>query len=338
MADLAEGLGLSTSTVSRALRDDSRISRAVRERVREAAAAAGYRPNPMVSALMASRRQRGGGGETDTIALVTDYHAPESWMAKDVCRWEHEGICRRAAELGFRVEEFRMDEFGGDGARLERALRARGVRGVLLGFSRGRGDWRGRVPEFGSFAVAGLSAYFRGVPVDRANFHGLFNVRLALGELRKLGYRRTALVVPEFNNRISGFQWSSGFLDWQRHLPEEERCGAFLPGAGVPEDGFGRWLARERPDSIVAYKLPVAGWLAEAGLSVPGDVGVCSLFRTVGEMASSAGIDGLLAEVGAAAFDLVVERLNANRYGLPANPKEVLIKGRWVAGPTVAST
>lgn len=75
MTDLAARLGISTSTVSRALRNDPRISAAMRERVRAAARDSGYVPNPLVSALMASRR-KGSGGEVDTVALVTDYHGP----------------------------------------------------------------------------------------------------------------------------------------------------------------------------------------------------------------------------------------------------------------------
>ncbi len=44
-----------------------------------------------------------------------------------------------------------------------------------------------------------------------------------------------------------------------------------------------------------------------------------------------AGIDQNGERVGAAAVDLVVEQLHANEFGLPQNPKTVLIEGRWVA-------
>jgi hypothetical protein len=39
--------------------------------------------------------------------------------------------------------------------------------------------------------------------------------------------------------------------------------------------------------------------------------------------------------VGAAAFDLVVERLHANATGVSKHPKEVLITGSWYEGPTL---
>ena len=47
------------------------------------------------------------------------------------------------------------------------------------------------------------------------------------------------------------------------------------------------------------------------------------------------GIDGNLSAVGAAALDLVVERLNANSFGPTEHPKEVLIKGTWHEGATL---
>src|SRR4029077_7484412 len=116
MAEIAQELGMASSTVSRALRGDPRISAEMRQRVETLAKNTGYRPNPLVSALMASRRRRGA-GEVDVIALVTNYGGRESWRAKDVCRWEYEGIIARATALGFRVEIFPFAEYGGDANR-----------------------------------------------------------------------------------------------------------------------------------------------------------------------------------------------------------------------------
>jgi LacI family transcriptional regulator len=330
MSSLAKSLGLSESTISRALKGDPRIGKQTRERVEKLAAALGYRPNPLVSALMSVRKKRGG-SEVGTVALVTDYHDAGGWRSKDVCQWEYEGICRRADELGFRVEEFPMSDFGYDGAKLEKALLTRGIRGVLLGFSRDRTERAAF--SIGKFTVAGLSTYFREVSVDRANFHGFFNVQLALGEMRAAGFRRTGLVVPEFNNRISGYLWSGGALDWQTRQAESDRCTPFIPQAGDEEKHFAKWLKREKPDSLLVYKFPVKSWLAKSGLRVPDDIGLAYLYRTEEEIKTWTGIDGNLQAVGAAAFDLVVEGLHTNRLGAPSDPKEVLIKGLWQGKP-----
>lgn len=326
MAELAKELGVAESTVSRALRGDPRISAATRGRVKEAAARLNYRPNAMVSALMSMRRHGGGGGEADTVALITDYPGVGGWRSKDVCRWEYDGICERADRLGYRVEEFALAEYGG-GKRLEKALVTRGIRGVLLGFSR---NHRTELDlDLNQFSVAGLSTYFHDMRVDRANFHGLYNVRLALKEMRLRGYARTGLVVPEFNNRISGYQWSGSALDWQRHRTHDEGCPPLILEEAGAEASFGRWFRAERPDALLVYKLNVRAWLARLGVRVPQDVALAHLYRTGTEMRETAGIDGNLHLVGAAAFDLVVEALQTHRTGLSEHPKEVLIKGLW---------
>jgi Transcriptional regulators len=333
MAEIAQKLGVASSTVSRALRGDPRISPEMRQRVESLAKNAGYRPNPLVSALMANRRRRGGGGEVDVIALVTNYGERESWRTKDVCRWEFEGVVSRAAALGFRVEIFPFSEYGGDINRLIVTLRARGIRGVLLGFSR---EETAHEPfRTDGFAVAGLSAYFRSTIVDRANFHGFYNVQLALEQMHRLGYRRPALVVPDPNNQISNNLWSGAFLDWQLQLPTGDRCEPYIPNDAEDRATFYAWLDANRPDSLLVYKVPVRRFLAKRGLLVPDDIGVAYLYRTADEMGAAAGIDGNLSAVGSAALDLVVEKLNANLTSTGTSPKEVLIKGFWRDGSTL---
>ncbi len=329
MTDLARLLGVSPSTVSRALKSDPRISAELRMKVAEAAATTGYRPNPMVSALMSSRRRKNGGDEVGTIALVTDYHGEDDWRSKDVCGWEHEGVLMRAKETGFRVEEFPMADFSHDYGRLGKVLVSRGIRGVLLGFSRERKITGLEGLELDFFSIAGLSTYYREMPVNRANFHGFHNIGLAMDELRAAGRRRIGLVVPEMNNRVSGFLWSGAALDWQRRITPGKGCVPFLPPAGREMSDFPSWIKREKPDSLLVYKLPVKSWLARMGLRVPEDLHVSYLYRSSREMAEWPGIDGNLQMVGAAALDLVIEGLHTNRMGLPLHPKEVLIKGIW---------
>jgi len=333
MADVARTVGVSASTVSRALRNDSRISQAMRQEIRQVAESMHYRPNPLVSALMSNRNAHFDKAAMNTIALVTDYVGKESWKTKDVCRWEYEGMIERADALGYKVEEFALSDYSEDPERLSQVIRNRGIHGVLLGFSRDRRNKA--LIATGDFAIAGLSAYFRDALVDRSNFHGMYNVRLALDEIRKLGYRKTGLVVPEFNNRISGWQWSAGALDWQRHLPSADRCQPFIPAQDDSRATFAQWMQREQPDSLLVYKLPVQTWLASMGLTVPADIGVAYLYRTQTEMEAGAGIDGNLQLVGAASVDLVVASLNLNQVGLPRSPKEVLVKGVWRSGSTL---
>jgi LacI family transcriptional regulator len=334
MAEIAQKLGVTQSTVSRALRNDPRIGEEMSARVREMAKSLGYRPNPLISALMANRRRGNAASEIGVIALVTNYGGRVSWRSKDVCCWEFQGVQQRAEELGYRVEVFALGDYGGDQERLAATLRSRGIRGVLLGFSR---DDREDPPfPLSGFAVAGLSAYFPRSFVDRANFHGFYNVQLALEHIRSHGYRRAALVAPDRNNRISHNLWSGAFLDWQRCLPEDDRLAPFIPVESDGAEEFHQWFDKNRPDALLVYKAPVRRYLAKRGLATPKDIGLAYLYRTSDEMGSAAGIDGQLKTVGELSLELVAERLTANRMEASKYPKEVLVKGTWHEGPTLA--
>ena len=67
---------------------------------------------------------------------------------------------------------------------------------------------------------------------------------------------------------------------------------------------------------------------------MPAQVGFVHLDRCT-ELGEYAGIDQKPREVGAAATDLVVNRLLANERNLQLAPRQLLVEGVWVDGPTV---
>ena len=174
-----------------------------------------------------------------------------------------EGIVARPRTLGFRVEIFPLGDYGGDAAGWWRRcapgefvvffwdFRVKRTHMLLSGSKGSR--WRD------------LSAYFRSTVVDRANFHGFFNVQLALEQMRRLGYRRPALVVPQLNNQISNNLWSGAFLDWQLQLPIRDRCEPHIPRSAEDCEEFYAWLDANQPDSLLVYKVPVRGSWRNAG-------------------------------------------------------------------------
>jgi len=75
-------------------------------------------------------------------------------------------------------------------------------------------------------------------------------------------------------------------------------------------------------------------WLRQAGIDVPGDVGVANLERPSAE-GTMAGIDPLRGLIGGAAVELVDAQLHQNERGIPAHPKLIAIEGRWCGGTSV---
>lgn len=92
---------------------------------------------------------------------------------------------------------------------------------------------------------------------------------------------------------------------------------------------IGARLGRKRRD-----KLAGGGREKIIQITVPKDLAVVQLNRN-SEPRELAGIDQDLEAVGAAAVDLVVERLYHSEFGIPDRPKDVLIEGRWIEGTTV---
>ena len=332
MQEVAQAAGVSNATVSRALRDDPRIRPEVRKQVKAAAVTLGYAPNPLVQALMTQRRRKLE-PHGETIALVTTV-SEEAWRKKDVCLWYWKGLSDRAAQLGYQLEAFSMEDLHIHPARLKRVLVARGIRGVILGFS--QKDDLTKVLDVSDFCVVGLSTYFSRLAVDRVQLHGFYNVKMAFRQMRALGYRRPGLIAPVRNNAIVGGQWSAAALDEQWQRPIDEQCPPLMvEGEVLDTKSFREWFEQHQPDALLVYKIGVMELLERLRVAVPKDVGVAYLFGTEMERRTMAGIDGNLDWVGAATVDLLVQKMHVHEHGMPVHPREVLITGTWQAGATL---
>ncbi len=331
LVDVAKAADVSGATVSRALRDDPRISLVVRDRVKAECQRLGYSPNPLVQALMAQRRRKQG-PHGECLALVTSV-TERIWQSKDVCRWYWRGMVDRAEQLGYNLETFCFEDAQGGFQRLQRVLTNRGIRGLVLGFS---GEEETIAPDISGFCVVGLSNYFGLLPVDRVQVHGFFNVKLAIQKMRAAGYQRIGLVAPVRNNAIVGGQWSAAALDEQWLRPAHEQCPPLLTeGTTVNTQKFHAWFRNHKPDALLVYKVRVTEPLEGLRLNVPTDVGLAYLFGTEHERSSMAGIDGCLDRVGAAAVDLLVQKMHINDRGYAEHPRDVLITGKWQMGSTM---
>jgi len=48
-----------------------------------------------------------------------------------------------------------------------------------------------------------------------------------------------------------------------------------------------------------------------------------------------AGIDDRFEHIGAATAELVASKISFNQFGIPTDPKLILIEGRWVGGQSL---
>jgi len=331
MKHVAQAAGVSVMTVSLALRRAPSIPVATRERVLAEAARLGYRRNPLVSALMAGLRGRKIGADAQVLAYAESFPPNVTRQHAESLRRFRAGAEAGAARHGYRLEVFRLGSSGLSEARLEKELHARGIRGVVFA----------PVPRPGTVlkqawanhAVAALGFSLASPRLHRAVNHQIHSIRLALSSLVGLGYRRIGLVISRAHDERVDHHWLSSVL-----LTRHEQRDANVVFPLLLEDDFGpqvlqRWLRAERPEVVLTTEPGIASRLRRERTAAGQPIGFAHLDLTA-ELPGASGIDQNNERVGAAAVDLVVEQLHSNAFGLPENPKTVLIEGRWVPGET----
>lgn len=328
--DIAKALGIGLATVSMALRGDPRISSRRRAQIQATARKMGYRPNPNAAALSHLR----GASETKPT------RAALAWLNL----WPHPEDLRRfgefdqywhGAELAARKFGYRLEEFAcADSAQLPRLqdiLLARGINGILIPPSGGPPmDWGSF--EWDRFSVVRLSRSVEQPAAHIVAAHQAADAEMAFNAIRARGYPRVGLVTVA----IPHHRFDAGFLKAQRFVVESQRLPVFdirgySPWADLPK--LERWLKREKPDAILTDLSCMAEMLNAAGLHVPKDIGLAVTSILDGN--ADTGIDQNPREVGRVAVLTLISLIHDNDRGIPANHREILIRGRWVDGPSL---
>lgn len=332
MKHVAQAAGVSVMTVSLALRRDPRIPAGTREHVLATAARVGYRRNPLVSALMAGLRgwhpRR---SDAHVIAYVESYSEAATRQQSASLRRFRDGAREAAAQHGYRLEVFHMGEQGLSEDRLKRVLHARGIRGVVFAPFPRTGS--ALAQSWDEHAMATLGFSLAQPPLHRAVNHQVHSFRLALAQLLALGYRRVGLVMSRHEDQRVERNWISSALLAQHEHAGTDRAFPLFFVEQVEREPLLTWLRRQRPDVVLSTEPGVQAIVRGASATPEAGIGFAHLHLSA-RGGGCAGIDQNNERVGAAAVDLVVEQLHGNHYGVPANPKTVLIEGRWVPGRT----
>jgi LacI family transcriptional regulator len=334
MKHVAQAAGVSVMTVSLALRHDPSIPLATRERVLATAARVGYRRNPLVSALMAGLRGwHPRGQDAHVIAYVNNFEAGgvTRQQLATLNRF-HAGAAQGAAQHGYALEQFKMSADGLSEARLEKVLTARGIRGVIFAPFPTSGS--ALILPWTNHALAAIGYSLARPPLHRAVNHQVRSFRLAMAELLALGYRRIGLVMSQHEDARVEHNWISSVLLAQYEHAGAGRSFPLFFADRIEREALLAWLRHHRPEVVVSTEPGVRALVRQVRRGDGHRMGFAHLHLTSG-LDGCSGIDQNNERVGAAAVDLVVEQLHANSFGIPANPKTVLIEGRWVAGSTV---
>jgi DNA-binding LacI/PurR family transcriptional regulator len=339
LQDVADRAGVHRSTVSLALRNHARISPAVRERIQNIAREIGYRSNPLVTALMRSRRTQLAAKHV-VLAYVTDYPTRYGWRPPHHDRPDYfPAAMARAEELGYKLEHFWLGEPGMTPERFAQILINRNISGLLIGrLPLGKNEILLPWEHFSSVAL--------GLTLTKPNLHrvaedAFASATEAMNQCLAKGYRRIGYVISEPNDSPNmADRWLGAYWRQQMHLLPEDRIPVceYRPPAELPAH-FLAWYDKHRPDVILTYRAePIMDILTSSGRKLPDEAKLVLLVNDKPEH----GFGGMYIDpgsVGALAVDMVVGMMHRGEIGLPAEPHHVLVPAKWVeAGVTATAS
>ncbi|MBL7732781.1 MAG: LacI family DNA-binding transcriptional regulator [Chitinophagaceae bacterium] len=275
--DIAKALGLSTSTVSRALRDSYEISQETKKLVLDYAARINYHPNPIALSLK-ERRSRSIGVIVSEIA--------NSFFSQTI-----NGIESIAYNNGYNVIISQSRESADREMLNLQYLTSRSVDGLIVSVATETRDFsffkelhdRGMPIVFFDRVVDVIQTHK--VIVD--NYKGAYDATL---HLVQNGYRRIANMVNAAGlsiskERLAGYRAAledSGLVVNENHIKYCQHGGMIVAEV---EDALNELLAEgERPDAIIASadKLTTncLRLLKAKGLKVPDDMGLIGFSNT----------------------------------------------------------
>lgn len=335
MKQIAERAGVSVMTVSLALRGSARVSTPTRQRINLLSQRLGFRPDPVLQALVAYRSSKRTRVFEGTIAYLNNY--PEQPSVIDqiaIHRSFFSGARYRAEQLGFRIEEFWCHAPGMSSRRLTDILLARGIRGLLIPpqpvtHSTLAIDWS----HFASVRLSYSLEKPRLHAVVGNHFHA---VELALKHLVVLGYNRIGLVIPSGNDDRTENRYSGAYMAYCERHPRSLAKLPLFEAPIIERDHLLRWFDLHQPDAILAGCLRLQNIFANEGIDIPKDLGLATLFPPEPEMIHEiAHVDDIPGSVGAAAIEFLTDMIAQNQFGVPEVPRNLTLDPTWKFRPSL---
>ncbi|HYD84984.1 MAG TPA: LacI family DNA-binding transcriptional regulator, partial [Opitutus sp.] len=292
LTQIAQRAGVHVTTVSLAMRNHPRLPESTRQRIQALAREMGYAPDPFLRALVAYRGEHARRRKPPVLAYVTNWHTCWGWKDVFAHRKFFAGAEAKALELGFKLEHFWLHEPEHAEKRLGRALRERGINGVILAsHSRDMGDELQL--DWDHFSAVKIDYFPHRPPLHNVTNSQSRIIRLAVRKTVAAGYRRIGFVVHRGWDHAVDHNWTAGFLCEQHLLPEEDRVPSHVfPPPHPVERWFNetnasicadrepleRWLNEHKPDVVIAKAAYVLPAFQQMGLSFPRDIAYVNPF------------------------------------------------------------
>jgi LacI family transcriptional regulator len=328
---IADKVGVSKATVSRALRGLPGHTVETQNKIIAAAKALGYEAHPIMSAVMSSVRFK----RTSLISpVIAEIHCqPWDYDREGNPESLRRSIHDQAERLGYRMAEFGWHEPGMNANRLMNIIRARGIRAVIFE------HFMEREVSLGGLDLSGLAMVAIGGALLRPKLHRVEvnhygNLIKAIKILQARGYRRFGVIIPRIFERASDFKRSAALHSDDLNIDERDLIPMYHRERDDDLDEMAAWLERHQPDCVLGVGKDIPSQLAALGYHPPDRIGYVHL----GWHSSYSGIAGMNPKwqgAGKVAVNLVADQLARNEHGVPPDPLWILVEGEWIEGTSV---
>lgn len=294
----------------------------------------GYQKNPYVQSLLSQVRRGRIQPQRAGLALISNYENPNQWQAMPNNRVALEGAFQRAKELGYSLEEFSLANPEMNFTRLERILKSRGIRGLLIAPTpKERLDLK---MEIDSFAIVSMGQSLRNRNLSTVSHYHAHSMRQTLAELTHLGYQRIGCSIdPGIDRRIEA-GWSAHFQHHQANLPPDRQVPLHFRPAPSPVQDLRTYVKRHQIDALITDRHDHWQELLADGVSIPGELGYACLSLPPSGCEAS-GVLQNNERTGALAVELLVQLIDNGVFGQPSVPQFVFTPGEWRPGCTLQS-
>lgn len=333
MAEVARVAKVHQTTVSLALRNDPRLPRETRRRIRQLAEEMGYRPDPMLSALNFYRSSKDTAKTQPSIAFIMRSRAslpPEHFFSDELFVIGARRACER---MGYRLVPFQIESSPTEGPRLNRVLRSRGIHGVIVASI--DVTLRSLALEWDYFSALCIESQHLKLSLHTVANNQCNITRTAVRRAAELGYKRIGLAVGEVEETSLGKPFTAGHLLEVREHKSLTFIPPFLLRTGLPENLapiLGAWVRENQIDAVLSNWGSIPELLETTGLKIPRDVGVATLDYDP-RHGAVAGMRQSHELVGERAVEGLALMMKTNQRGQIMLPNTTFIDGVWQDGP-----
>lgn len=331
MADVAKAAGVHQTTVSRALRSDPSLPVETRRKLVKLAKDMGYRRNPLVSALIATRKRGKQADHGVVLAVLSPGPTPDRWrFHSNTYKELYRHMQAQAEELGYRLEEFALEDPEIPPKRLRRILLARGIRGVLV--TPAPLEVKSISFDFTDFAAVAMRLHLPEPAIDRVVPDYFSAMTTALDKLVATGHRRIGFLTDLDTDERVRHRSLGAFLVARQAMPKQYLAPQVIDGWG--DGDFSAWVRKTRPDAILTPVHRIWRWardqLLEGGWKLPADLSLASLGCHTDT--PEAGIAHNLELEASCAIRLLTRKVECAEFGIPKEVTRLTIPGAWRDG------